>query len=128
MNSSKILIGTAAAAALLLTLAPAAGFAADLEAGKAAYTANCASCHGDSGKGDGPVGAVLQPPPRDFTTGDFKLDADSDGTPGTDADLKEVISKGAAAFGGNQMMAPWGGVLSDADIDNVIAYVRSLKP
>ena len=73
------------------------------------------------------MGAVLQPPPRDFSLGEFKFDADSDGTAGTDADLELVISKGAGAFGGNQMMAPWGGVLSADDITNVIVYVRSLK-
>ena len=86
----------------------------------------CASCHGTSGKGDGPVGAALQPPPRDFSTGDFKYDADKDGTPGTDADLKGVITQGAAAFGGSPLMAPWP-TLSEDDVANVIAHIRSLK-
>jgi mono/diheme cytochrome c family protein len=114
-------------AALATLLAPAGALAGDAAAGKAAYTTNCVSCHGETGKGDGPVGQILQPPPRDFSLGDFKIDADEDGTAGTDADLKAVISKGAAAFGGNQMMAAWGGVLSDEDVDNVVAYIRTLK-
>jgi mono/diheme cytochrome c family protein len=125
MNASTLLTRTAAIAALVLV--PGATLAADVAAGKAAYTANCSSCHGETGKGDGPVGAVLQPPPRDLSLGEFKFDTDSDGTPGTDTDLQEVITKGAGAFGGNQMMAPWGGVLSADDVTNIIAYIRSLK-
>ncbi len=34
--------------------------------GKELYQQNCASCHGDEGQGDGPAGAALNPPPRDY--------------------------------------------------------------
>jgi mono/diheme cytochrome c family protein len=117
----------AALSTLTLALSPATALAGDAEKGKAVYTANCLSCHGETGKGDGPVGQVLQPPPRNFASADFNYDTDADGKPGSDADLKDVISKGAGAFDGDQMMAPWGGILSDDDIDNVIAYIRTLK-
>lgn len=42
---------------------------ADLVAkGKEHYTAQCVSCHGASGKGDGPAAGSMNPKPRDFTT------------------------------------------------------------
>lgn len=101
--------------------------AGDAAAGKAKYDMFCGSCHGATGKGDGPVGASLNPKPRDFSVGDFKFDADKDGTPGTDTDLKLVIKNGSAAYGGSPMMAPWGATLPDGDLDNVVAFLRSLK-
>jgi mono/diheme cytochrome c family protein len=55
------------------------------------------------------------------------FDGDGDGKKATDADLAAVIAKGAGAFGGNQMMAAWGGMLSEDDIANVVAYIRTLK-
>jgi len=130
MNRSKITNQIAlivSAAALATLLAPTGALAGDAAAGKVVYTTNCVSCHGETGKGDGPVGQVLQPPPRNFAVGEFMFDTDKDGKTGTEVDLEAVISQGAGAFGGNQMMAAWGGMLSKADIDNVIAYIHTLK-
>ena len=115
----------AALAALISGMAPAA-FAGDIAAGKASYTINCFACHGETGKGDGPVGGALQPPPRDFSKADFAFDTDGDGEKGTDADITNVIKNGAMKYGGSPLMAPWA-TLSDDDIANIVAYVRSLK-
>jgi mono/diheme cytochrome c family protein len=124
MKTEKLCALAAAVVAAAL-LAPFAALAAgDAAAGKTTFTTNCASCHGDSGKGDGPVGATLNPPPRDFTKAEFKFDTDKDGKAGTDADLKNVIQKGGMAFGGSPLMAPWP-TLTEADIANVIAYIRT---
>ena len=115
----------AAGPAALLT--PATALAAgDAAAGKTTFVTYCSSCHGESGKGDGPVGASLSPPPRDFSVGEFKFDTDSSGEPGTDEDLANVIKNGGAAYGGSPLMAPWPS-LSDAEVTNAIAYIRSLK-
>jgi len=38
-----------------------------LEKGRGLFRANCSSCHGDNGQGDGPAGLALNPRPRNFT-------------------------------------------------------------
>ena len=37
-----------------------------VEMGKQLYASNCVSCHGETGEGNGPAGASLNPPPRNF--------------------------------------------------------------
>ncbi len=39
----------------------------DLLRGAQLYSENCASCHGTTGAGDGPMANTMQPPPIDFT-------------------------------------------------------------
>ncbi len=123
----RIIARTLVIAALVALVLPASAQAGDVAAGKASYDQTCASCHGPNGKGDGPLAASLpDPKPRDLAGGEFKFDTDKDGTAGSDADLKNVIMKGAAEYGGSVMMAPQM-ALSEADVDNLIAYIRSLK-
>ena len=107
-------------------LSPALALAGDAAAGKKVYEVNCVACHGTTGKGDGPVGAALNPKPRDFSTAEFKFDTNGDGKVGTDEDLAAVIKNGGGKYGGSPLMAPWG-YLPDSDIQNLIAYIRSLK-
>jgi mono/diheme cytochrome c family protein len=38
-----------------------------IERGKARYTKDCAACHGELGRGDGPAAMSMNPRPRDFT-------------------------------------------------------------
>ena len=72
----------------------------DLEEGRQVYNQVCVTCHGEKGDGKGPAGAALNPPPRDFRTGEFKYG-------GSDEDLFSIISDGAAVKGGSPSMAPW---------------------
>jgi len=89
-------------------------FAGDAEKGKAVYEQKCLMCHGALGKGDGPVGAMMKPRPADFTSPASKKKSD--------ADLLKTIESGRPGT----PMAPWKGVLSAQQIQDVLAYVRSL--
>ena len=103
------------------SLIPTASFAADLENGKALFAERCASCHGALGAGDGPVAAGLPPElkPRNLQEGAFKVTKD-------DALFKKLLKEGGVSVGLNPLM-PGAPGLTDADYDNLIAYVHSLK-
>lgn len=94
---------------------------ANLELGKQRYTTYCEICHGPKGDGKGVVGLTLTPSPRDFTKAEFKYG-------GTDQDLFEVITNGAASKGGHPLMAPWGAVIPASERWALVKYVRSFKP
>ena len=97
---------------------PTAG-PASAAAGAPHYATFCASCHGPTGNGDGPVAAGLNPKPARHSDSAY-MGALSDDY------LFKVIKQGGVAVGKSPLMAPWGGTLSDADIRDVVAFVRSL--
>ncbi len=92
---------------------------ADAEVGKADYQVLCASCHGQTGEGDGPVAQALNPKPARHNDGAYM-------NPLTDDYLFKVIKFGGVSVGKSSMMAPWGASLSDQQIQNVIAFIRTL--
>jgi mono/diheme cytochrome c family protein len=91
--------------------------AKSIAAGQALFSANCAPCHGASGKGDGPLGLTLNPRPADLT---FHA------IPGvhTDAQLFDWITNG---FPGSRMPA-WKNIISDTDRWNLVNFIRTLAP
>ena len=92
--------------------------------GKAVYDAHCVECHGGDGKGNGPSAAYLVPRPRDFTTGKYKIRTTESGNPPSDDDLIGSVRRGL--YGTS--MSGWDRILSDADITEVVQYVKSLSP
>jgi mono/diheme cytochrome c family protein len=50
-----------------ITVFSTCGFAEDADLGKMNYESNCAACHGQNGKGDGPVSVELRTKPSDLT-------------------------------------------------------------
>jgi copper transport protein len=91
--------------------------AASVAAGKAIYEEKCVPCHGESGKGDGPVGITLNPHPVDLTQHTI---------PGvhTDGQLFGWITNGFPA----SVMPPFRQALSDDDRWNVVNFIRTLAP
>ncbi len=87
--------------------------------GRALYDAHCAVCHGSTGKGDGPGARVVRQPMRDFTDPAAMQ-------PVSDRFLFEITKKGSSQFGRSNAMPAWGMKLSDTEIHDVVAYIRSL--
>jgi len=87
--------------------------------GRALYDAHCAVCHGSTGKGDGPGARVVRQPMRDFSD-PAAMQAVSDRF------LFEMTKKGSSQFGRSNAMPAWGMKLSDKEIHDVVAYIRSL--
>lgn len=93
---------------------------ADVERGRKVFAQYCAICHGPTGGADGPAGRGLAPPPRNFQIGDFRYG-------GTDRDIFEVISNGAASKGGSPLMVSWAELIPEEDRWALVKFVRTLK-
>jgi mono/diheme cytochrome c family protein len=85
--------------------------------GKEIFQTNCATCHGPEGKGNGPAAAALNPKPRNLSDAEYLSTLSHE-------HLVKVITEGGTSVGKSPMMAAWGGILSQNDILNVIAYIR----
>lgn len=68
--------------------------------GESTYARECASCHGADGDGEGPGATYLNPKPRNFQLGVYKLRSTPNGELPTQQDLFDTITNGI----GNSMM------------------------
>lgn len=91
---------------LLLALNSGASYAADPQKGSRLYAAQCASCHGTNGNSK-------MPGAPNFATGDRMMQPD--------AQLLSAIKAGKNA------MPAYRGIMTDSDILDVIAYMRTLR-
>jgi len=90
--------------------------ALNLAEGKAIFDKSCASCHGATGKGDGPAGVALNPKPPAIGTVEHMRGV-------TPALTYRVLSVGIAGT----PMAGYAASLTPEQRWNVVAYVNSLR-
>lgn len=113
------------AAALLLALAIAAASAGPAAAVPGArYQAHCAACHGPEGRGDGPAAGLLDPRPRDFTTGQYKFRSTPTGSLPTIQDVVRTVTKGLPGTA----MPGYADLLTPAEIEALAQEVLRLAP
>ena len=104
---------------IVMVLPSVAWSAGDAAKGKQKYQELCAACHGQSGKGDGPTAAALPVKPRNHTDAAYMSEL-------TDQQIFKTIKEGGDAVGKSSLMPKWGGILNDQQIDDLVAYIRSL--
>jgi mono/diheme cytochrome c family protein len=97
---------------ILAGAAAAAGFAADVKAGQAAYDKSCKSCHGPDGTPNAGVAKMMKVDIKDLKSAEVQALSDDD--------IKKIITTGKGK------MHAVTSVTGNA-VDDVIAYVRSLK-
>jgi len=91
---------------------PIAATHASIMRGRKLFQANCVSCHGAQGKGDGPAAAALNPKPADLTA---MAGLHPDG------DFAWKIANGRGP------MPAWKGTLTENQIWDLVNFIQSLK-
>ena len=89
---------------------------ASIARGRELYEQNCVSCHGLSGRGDGPLAASLRPRPADFRV---HMAAGH-----TDGELFTGLSKGVPGTS----MPPFEAQISENDRWHLVNYIRGFAP
>ena len=124
MRLSILCMGATAGLLATGVVNPAGTWAADVPAaGGLVYAEECAVCHGLSGDGEGMAAHMFQVRPRDFRRGAFKFRSSPTGSLPTDDDLFRTIRRGLP---GSAMLPQ--DQLTDAEVRNVIAYLKTLSP
>lgn len=89
----------------------------NIAAGRALYAANCETCHGPKGYGDGPTARTLDPPPANIAAlASMPMMA-------TDSYLMWTVSEGGVPIGSG--MPAFKGTLSEAERWQIITYIQT---
>ncbi len=85
--------------------------------GKRLFAHYCATCHGETGAGDGQNAFNLDPAPPDFHTSLPQHPASY---------RRQIVEGGTAAVGRSPLCPLWGRSLSASEIDALLAYLEVL--
>jgi cytochrome c6 len=99
-------------AGLLFASSMAQAESADIAEGQALYEKNCITCHGPKGHGDGPAGKALKAANIFEELEEHKDD---------EHHILEEVMEGEGA------MPAWKGVLSEAQVKNIFAYIKGIQ-
>lgn len=118
---NKVFGATLVEGGLLCLVLATSAVAADIDNGRQVYDTYCVSCHGVDGQLDpsSPVVEGLGVTPADFSDPLFNSREPA-------ADWQMVIKYGGHAMGLAEQMPAQSAVLSDEEIDDVSAYLKSL--
>lgn len=94
-----------------------------VQSGKKAFLNRCSGCHGLQGDGASRASRFLDPKPRDFTKGVFKLKTTPLGGMPTNDDLLKTLNQGIP---GTSM--PSFALVSDSEKRAVVEYLKTLAP
>ena len=100
----------------LTLLSPGIALATDAEDN---YRTYCWQCHGMTGKGNGINVRDMSVNPRDHTDGTNMRGL-------SDARIFKAIKEGGSAVTSSVLMPAWASVLSDQEIQDLVAYLREL--
>lgn len=86
-----------------------------VERGEVVYKTNCVLCHGVKADGKGRASVLFDPPPANLTKSDKNDDY-----------KRMIITMGGKAMGRSEVMPIWGEQLSQQQIEDVVAYLRTI--
>jgi cytochrome c oxidase cbb3-type subunit 3 len=124
----RLALGLTAAAALpaladpamrTTNCTPTGELRGDAGRGAELHLKHCADCHGVDGRAEVIV-MHMDAPPRDQSDAGYMKVL-------PDAYLYLVTCKGGAAVGKNPIMPAWGDILSDQDLKDLVAQIRSFS-
>jgi mono/diheme cytochrome c family protein len=106
-------------------------FAEDPDVGKMSYESNCVACHGQNGKGDGPVSVELRTKPADLTL----IAKRNGGVFPADVLYRLIDGRKTSRAHGTYEMPAWGLVFLRSDPEDaarnrilaIVAYLKSIQ-